>query len=395
MGFTDRLHMFGGGGRKNGVSVHYYVCSKRFNHHECEQDYVRSDLLDAAIIEDVKGMFRDEQFMGRIWEEANKRLAAERPAIEKEIEANFAEAAKVQASMDRYFQAFEAGKLEPELCNEKVRELRARLEELEGQRVDLEARRERLELPAIDREMLSALVDQFEKVMAAGTNGQKKDLLHRVVKKVLIKDRHTVEVWYALPNRGAIESCNIWLPKCNSIRTGQGAVPEIYFRVLHIADDAHNGVPGKEFHEQAVEIALGPKGAFQASNLATLTRRVAPERTLIATPARRAKSTSPRVPRTPRVVELLRRAIEWKTQLESQDIANQAAIAAREGITRARVAQVMGMLRLAPDIREQILAMPDAVLRPRITERALRPIIRIPVSAEQRRAFHLLLEQRC
>ena len=205
-------HMFGGGGRKNGVSVRYYVCSKRFNHHECEQDYVRSDLLDAAIIEDVKSMFRDEQFMGRIWEEANKRLAAERPAIEKEIEANFAEAAKVQASMDRYFQAFEAGKLEPELCNEKVRELRARLEELEGQRVDLEARRERLELPAIDREMLSALVDQFEKVMAAGTNGQKKDLLHRVVKKVLIKDRHTVEVWYALPNRGAIESCNNWLP---------------------------------------------------------------------------------------------------------------------------------------------------------------------------------------
>ena len=59
--------------------------------------------------------------------------------------------------------------------------------------------------------MLASLVDEFEKVMAAGTSAQKKDLLHRVVKKVLIKDRHTVEVWYALPNRGAIESWNIWL----------------------------------------------------------------------------------------------------------------------------------------------------------------------------------------
>ena len=66
-------------------------------------------------------MFLDEQFMGRVWEEANKRLAAEQPDIEKEIEANFAEAAKVQASIDRYFKAFEDGKLNPGLCNEKVR----------------------------------------------------------------------------------------------------------------------------------------------------------------------------------------------------------------------------------------------------------------------------------
>ena len=37
--------------------------------------------------------------------------------------------------------------------------------------------------------MLSSLVDEFEKVMGAGTNAQKKDLLHRVVKKFLIWDR--------------------------------------------------------------------------------------------------------------------------------------------------------------------------------------------------------------
>ncbi|MDH4038436.1 MAG: hypothetical protein OEX18_14400 [Candidatus Krumholzibacteria bacterium] len=147
-----------------------------------------------------------------MWEEANKRLAAERPNIEKEIEGNLAEAAKVHAATDRYFKAFEAGKLSPDICNEKVQDLRARLEELKGQREDLEARRERLELPAIDREMLSSLVDEFEKVMAAGTNAQRKDLLHRVVKKVLIRDRHTVEVWYALPNRDAIEYWNKWLP---------------------------------------------------------------------------------------------------------------------------------------------------------------------------------------
>jgi len=43
-------------------------------------------------------------------EPRNRRLAAERPNIEKEIEATLAEASKVQAATDRYFKAFEAGK---------------------------------------------------------------------------------------------------------------------------------------------------------------------------------------------------------------------------------------------------------------------------------------------
>ena len=124
--------------------------------------------------------------------------------------------AKAQAAIDRYFNAFEAGKLEPDLCNEKVRDLRTQLEELEGRRQDLEARRERLELPAIDREMLSNLLDHFEKVMADGTTAQKRDLLHRLVKEVRVHDRRTIEVWYGLPNRRLFESWNNWLPGADS-----------------------------------------------------------------------------------------------------------------------------------------------------------------------------------
>jgi hypothetical protein len=104
------------------------------------------------------------------------------------------------------------------ICNEKVQDLRTRLAELEARRQELEARRETLELAAIDREMLSSLVDEFEKVMAAGTNTQRKDLLHQVVKKVLVHDRRTLEVWYALPNRAVFEICNNWLPKRNPPR---------------------------------------------------------------------------------------------------------------------------------------------------------------------------------
>ncbi len=148
--------MYGASGTKNGVLHPYYVCSKRFNYHECDQHYVRGDHLETAIIADIKNIFRDEQFMARLWVEANKLLGAEKPDLEKEIAQVDGQMGKTKATIDRYFEAFEAGTLKAELCNEKVRDLR-----------------ERLELPAIDQEMLGGIMDHFEKVIAEGENAKK------------------------------------------------------------------------------------------------------------------------------------------------------------------------------------------------------------------------------
>ena len=147
------------------------------------------------------------------------------------------------------------------------------------------------------------------------------------------------------------------------------------------------------YREQTVEIALGggPRGVFENGNIGTLTRRVPADRVVCAVPPRRGKPKPPKEPRTPRVVELLRKALEWQALLESGEASNQAAIARREGITRARVTQVMGMLRLAPEIQEHVLSMPDMVRRPAISERALRPIAQIENTRGQIVEFQRLM----
>ena len=121
-----------------------------------------------------------------------------------------------------------------------------------------------------------------------------------------------------------------------------------------------------------------------------LTRRVPADQVISAIPPPRGKPKPPKAPRTPRVVELLRKAIEWHALLESGEASNQADIARREGITRARVTQVMGMLRLAPQIQQHVLSMRDMARRPAITERALRPIAQIDSPKEQLQAFQAL-----
>jgi hypothetical protein len=136
-----------------------------------------------------------------------------------------------------------------------------------------------------------------------------------------------------------------------------------------------------------VEIALGPKGAFENGNVGTLRLRALPSQVIRSVPP----SKPARIPKTLRVVELLRKAIEWRRQIDGGEVRNQAEIARQEGITRARVTQVMGLLRLAPEIQERILISPDTLDRRPVTERILRPIGAIADQRDQVREFHRFL----
>jgi hypothetical protein len=167
---------------------------------------------------------------------------------------------------------------------------------------------------------------------------KKKHLLHQLVKKVLIHSRQTIEIWYLLPSNRRFADCNIWLPICNSIRSRPGCVePEAYFRIVHLTQDGHPGAPVAG--EQTVEIALGPKGAFENGNIGALRLRAPPSRVVsLASSSNPNRQESPRL----RVAELLRKAIvggletgETSTRLTSRRKRSPARIT-RSGPIRLR-----------------------------------------------------------
>ena len=147
------------------------------------------------------------------------------------------------------------------------------------------------------------------------------------------------------------------------------------------------------YREQTVEIALGPKGAFQTGIVGALKRRVAPDQTINALSAKARNRKPPKAPQTPKVVELLRTAQEWRRQIDVGEVSNQAAIARREGITRARVSQILAMLRLAPELQDFILALPDSTSKPTVTERALRMVVQYADLPKQIAAFQAFAAQ--
>ncbi len=176
----------------------------------------------------------------------------------------------------------------------------------------------------------------------------------------------------------------IKLPECNTARTATGgrqprrrhlrwAEPEIVFRIVHVAD----AQPPAAYRDQAVEIALGPNPTFPTGRVGSFTRRVPADRVVTGARPRRGQPRPPREPTTPRVVDLLRKALAWRALLETGQVTNQAELARREGVTRARVTQVLGLLRLAPEIRKHLLATPATLRQLAATEHGLRSIARL------------------
>lgn len=136
---------------------------------------------------------------------------------------------------------------------------------------------------------------------------------------------------------------------------------------------------------------MEPNPAFPTGRAGPLIRRVAAERVVTDAPPRRGKPSPPKEPRPPRVAELLRKAQAWRAILESGEVANQAEIARREGVTRARVTQIMALLRLAPEVQHRVLEMPAVLGRKGINEHSLRPIARIKDRAAQLASFGVLI----
>lgn len=101
-----------------------------------------------------------------------------------------------------------------------------------------------------------------------------------------------------------------------------------------------------------------------------------------------AEGAAAKVPdhgRIPRVSRLMALAIHMDDLIRRGEVADYAELARLAHVTRARVTQIMSFLHLAPEIQEEILALPRSRGgRDLVAEKAVRPITAIPDWRKQR-----------
>jgi len=90
----------------------------------------------------------------------------------------------------------------------------------------------------------------------------------------------------------------------------------------------------------------------------------------------------------------LREAKRYASILQHDPVVKTQADLAREmGVSRVRVTQVMSLLRLAPEVQEQLLGLEDQRAIRFFRERRLRPLVQINDPKQQVQEFQKLLAQ--
>jgi hypothetical protein len=75
---------------------------------------------------------------------------------------------------------------------------------------------------------------------------------------------------------------------------------------------------------------------------------------------------------------------EWQEMLENGKCVSPADLARTLGVSRARVIQVLRVLRLTPEVLKTITELGDPLPTPIITERMLRPVVGLSSDEQQR-----------
>lgn len=76
------------------------------------------------------------------------------------------------------------------------------------------------------------------------------------------------------------------------------------------------------------------------------------------------------------------RAKEWHESIENGQFASQAELARSLGVSRARVTQVLNLLKLSPRAIEIMLSMGETVPYRSISERELRMLVNLPATEQ-------------
>src|SRR6266511_4678552 len=179
----------------------YYACSTRYKYGpaKCTGDRLPKDRLEAAVLAQLAELYRD----GNLIEQALADLAnvteSERPELEEQLGSTRAEIARVERKLERYFEAFEDGRLAADLFQDRVRGHRDRLEALREREADLAAQLATHAHTPPDGAALAGLADQLEAIVADESPEQAKELLRLLVKDIQVHGRRRIIPTYRIP----------------------------------------------------------------------------------------------------------------------------------------------------------------------------------------------------
>jgi site-specific DNA recombinase len=184
----------------NGGRYHYYACSGRqkYGPKACDGERLPRERVEQAVIHQLATIYRDEQTITEAFAKANADAEKRRPEFEQRLASISAEIARAEQSLERYYEAFEQGKLSPERCEERLMRLQARLDDLHAQQAELSLAAPHAANDAPTAADVAAVADLLEEVIAEADPQKAKALLRLLIDDLRVNSRAEILPTYRL-----------------------------------------------------------------------------------------------------------------------------------------------------------------------------------------------------
>jgi hypothetical protein len=166
---------------------------------ECDQDRLRADELEDRVVENLVATLGRRDLLEEAVERWGEIVEANRPDRERELARVETQIRKAQGSLDRYFIAFEEGKLRDEVCTRRIEELSAQLTSLEARRAELAEKISESQPSVPDRSELAELVGDIERALKDGALPERKAVMQAVVAEIKVGDRGHIQPVFRVP----------------------------------------------------------------------------------------------------------------------------------------------------------------------------------------------------
>ena len=184
----------------NGGRYHYYACSGRqkYGPKACDGERLPREKIEHAVIHQLASLYRDEHVISDVLARANADAEKQRPEFEQRLASIGAEISRAEHALDRYYDAFEQGKLSAERCEERLTHLQARLDELRAQEAELSIQAPHEATHAATPADLAEIADILETVCAEGDPRKTKALLNLLIDDLRVNSRAEILPTYRL-----------------------------------------------------------------------------------------------------------------------------------------------------------------------------------------------------
>jgi site-specific DNA recombinase len=187
---------------RNGKRYEYYTCyaRSRYGTSHCDQTRLAKGELEDAVLAQMAEVYANTTLIESALVEAQAALTKKETDLAERRAALDAEAADIQVRIERYFASFEAGSLSPEACGTRVEALRARLQVIEDERMEMARATPTEPVSAEDVEFISwSLSEALGEILKASPTPRAKALLRLLIEEIRVVSPMDIRPTYRVP----------------------------------------------------------------------------------------------------------------------------------------------------------------------------------------------------